>query len=91
MQGEIKFDPTALSRARYRNVMTQQDLADAAGLTVSTVNRIEKGIQEPRLSTIRKLAKALNVGPLDLTTSRSVIEIDAADQAFDNLEKKLAA
>jgi transcriptional regulator with XRE-family HTH domain len=41
--------------------MTQRELADAAGLTASTVNRIEQGLRTARISTVRKLAAALQV------------------------------
>lgn len=87
MPGDIQFDHEAMSRARYRNMMTQQDLAEAAGLTVSTVNRIERGIQEPRLSTVKKIASALKVRPLDLMTARGPIEQEEANRGFAELEK----
>lgn len=40
---------------------THEDLAHAAGLSVKTVSRFEKGRNEGRRSTVRKLAKALDV------------------------------
>jgi transcriptional regulator with XRE-family HTH domain len=42
--------------------MTQQALATAAGLSVSVVVQIESGkIPDPRLSTLKALARALDV------------------------------
>lgn len=54
-----------LKSLRHRKALTQQELADKAGLTRSTVARIEGG-EEPFPTTIRKLAGALGVRPEDL-------------------------
>ena len=51
---------------RRRNAMTQEELAHEAGLSMMTLSRIERGESEPRASTLRKLAKALEVKPRDL-------------------------
>jgi transcriptional regulator with XRE-family HTH domain len=56
-----------LRRVREDRLMTQQELADAADLGLSTVLRIENDRVEPRFSTIRKLAKALDVNARELT------------------------
>ncbi len=62
----IEFEPGAIERYRTRALMTQAELADAAGLTVSTVSRLESGLQAPRISTVRRIASALNVDPSEL-------------------------
>jgi len=50
--------------SRERRIMTQGDLAQAAGLALVTVNRIENdAIENPRPGTIRKIAAALGVNP----------------------------
>jgi transcriptional regulator with XRE-family HTH domain len=56
-----------LRRAREDRLVTQQELAEAADLNLSTVMRIETDRVEPRFSTIRKLAQALDVDPRELT------------------------
>jgi transcriptional regulator with XRE-family HTH domain len=56
-----------LRRVREDRLMTQQELAEAAQLGLSTVLRIENDRVEPRFSTIRKLAKALDVNARELT------------------------
>ncbi len=56
-----------LRRVREDRLMTQQELAEAADLNLSTVMRIETDRVEPRFSTIRKLAKALEVDARELT------------------------
>ncbi len=55
-----------LRELRQRRMLTQQELADQAGTTESTVNRLENGLQQPRISTIRKLATVLGVDAEEL-------------------------
>lgn len=56
-----------LRRVREDRLMTQQELAEAANLNLSTIMRIENDRVEPRFRTIRKLAKALEVDSQELT------------------------
>ena len=46
--------------------MTQDDLAAATGISKANISRLENGKQEPRPSTVRRLAAALGVAPEDL-------------------------
>jgi transcriptional regulator with XRE-family HTH domain len=55
-----------LKEWRQRRLFTQAELAERVEMTVGTINRIERGVHEPRFSTIRKLATALDVTPDDL-------------------------
>lgn len=48
--------------------LLQRELADRAGIPVRTLGRIERGEVDMRLSTLRKIAKALNVDIKDLLT-----------------------
>jgi DNA-binding SARP family transcriptional activator/tetratricopeptide (TPR) repeat protein/DNA-binding XRE family transcriptional regulator len=55
---------TALREHRIRNGMTQQQLADLAGVSVRTVRSIERGtIQHPRQASLRQLADVLQRTP----------------------------
>lgn len=49
---------TRVREERKRREMTQQDLAVAAGISISTVARVERG-QGAELATARKIAVAL--------------------------------
>ena len=51
---------------RVRRFMTQEQLAQAAGISARQLVRIEKNKVEPRFSTILKLAEALKVEPSEL-------------------------
>jgi transcriptional regulator with XRE-family HTH domain len=54
---------TQVKRERERALLTQQELAERAGIGLTTLNRIENDHAEPHFRTIRKLAKALSVDP----------------------------
>jgi len=53
-------------RLRTDRGLTQERLAGAANLTTGYVNTLERGMQVPSLTSILKLAHALNVNPSDL-------------------------
>jgi transcriptional regulator with XRE-family HTH domain len=55
-----------LKDARFRAGLTQQELADKEGTTQTTVARIERDAVEPEVTTVRKLAAALDVSISDL-------------------------
>jgi transcriptional regulator with XRE-family HTH domain len=63
---DVRMRPDRLRYERRRRFMTQEELAEAAGFTPSTISRIESGNAEPRLSTIKRLAAALGIDPADL-------------------------
>jgi transcriptional regulator with XRE-family HTH domain len=50
-----------LRRARRERDLTQQELAEQAGTTYQTINRIERGHTTPKVDTVAKLATALGV------------------------------
>ncbi|WP_281916618.1 helix-turn-helix domain-containing protein [Nocardia sputorum] len=50
-----------LKNARKRAGMTQRDLANASGVSLSQIRKIEQGDYEPRLETLRKFAVVLKV------------------------------
>ena len=58
--------PSRLIEVRTKQLLSQQLLAERAGLSVATVSRLERGLGSPRLSTIRKLADALKIDGQDL-------------------------
>ena len=59
------FPLPGLKQTRLRQLLSQERLARAAGVSEVTIIQIEKG-KPARLSTIRKLADALNVDPVEL-------------------------
>jgi transcriptional regulator with XRE-family HTH domain len=49
-----------------RGERPQEDLAHEAGISTSTLSRIERGLHQPSLPTLRKIAVALGVSLADL-------------------------
>jgi transcriptional regulator with XRE-family HTH domain len=50
-----------VAAARRRAGLTQAELAEASGVTDETISRIERGRYEPAVSTLFRLAEALDV------------------------------
>ena len=55
-----------VKREREKALLTQQELAERAGVGLTTLNRIENDHAEPHFRTIRKIAKALGIDAKDL-------------------------
>jgi len=61
---------TNVRRLRELRALSQRELAARAGLSVTTVNRIEIGQRKPMPKTVRKLAGALGVSPQELLATQ---------------------
>jgi transcriptional regulator with XRE-family HTH domain len=55
-----------LKKIRAQRGLTQEGLADKAGVSRQYLSRLETGRHDPSLSTLVKLAKALKVKVTDL-------------------------
>jgi DNA-binding XRE family transcriptional regulator len=62
-----------LIEARHLRLLSQKELAAEARVAEKTVVDIEVGRAHPRLSTIRKLAAALEMNALDIEEFRAVM------------------
>ena len=63
----------SLRSLRRRQLMSQRDLAQKAGVTASTIYLIEAGRTEPRLKVMRQICEALGVGPMDVDEFRATL------------------
>jgi transcriptional regulator with XRE-family HTH domain len=52
-----------LRAARKQLELTQEEVAHRSGLEPAEISRIEAGKRDPRISTLEKLAEALEVEP----------------------------
>lgn len=59
-----------LKAQRARKRLSQASLAGAAGISVSYVSMLERGLRSPPLETLEALAKALQVTPSSLLAAR---------------------
>lgn len=67
MQKDYRIRGEVVRQSRILRRMSQQRLAEAAGLSIGQVSRIESGkIDSPHFSTIEKLSKALGIREDDL-------------------------
>ena len=55
-----------LRRLRRLKGMTQRQLAEAAGVGIATVNRLERGLREARPGTMARIARSLGVKIADV-------------------------
>ncbi len=55
-----------IRQLRRERLLTQEELSERSGVGVTSIIRVERGQVEPRFSTIRKLARALEVDPREL-------------------------
>lgn len=70
-----------VKRLRLARVIYQRELAERAGIKLSTVQRIESGESRPYLATVRKLAQALEVDASELVRGTDFVEAEAAASA----------
>ena len=59
-----------IRQLRRERLLTQEELSERSGVGVTSIIRVERGQVEPRFSTIRKLARALEVEPRELVDGR---------------------
>ena len=52
-----------LRRLRTAAALSQEALSELSGLHATEISRLERGVRDPRLSTIVRLARALHVEP----------------------------
>lgn len=74
---------------RERRHMTQQELAKAADVSQSTIAHIENNKKDPSISTLKKIANALDVhiAVLFSTDTVHVFDMERLRKKYDNVEK----
>jgi transcriptional regulator with XRE-family HTH domain len=66
IQPEAELFAFRLRDIRTKRGSTQQALAEVAGMSLTYVNNLEHGLKVPSLTTILRLAVALNCKVMDL-------------------------
>lgn len=81
---------TVLKSMRQALGMTQAQLARRAGITQSHLARIELGIVDPQLGTLRKLSKALFCDLLVIPSPKKSIESTLQERAEARARRNVA-
>jgi DNA-binding XRE family transcriptional regulator len=68
---DMEVNVERLRTLRTEHVLTLRELAEAAGVSKDTIWRLENGHSDAHPSTIRKLARALDVQPKELVKTGS--------------------
>jgi len=59
----------AVRRLRYEKGVTQEALAFEANVTIATLSRIERGVTSPAWHTLKQIASALHITPVELVAA----------------------
>jgi transcriptional regulator with XRE-family HTH domain len=66
LRGDLVGFARALRRERRRRELSQEALAHQSGVHANHISEIERALKDPRLTTVLKLARALEVPLGDL-------------------------
>ncbi len=81
-----------LAELRESQALTLRDLAERSGVDANTINQVELGHRKPRPSTLRKLAKALDVDVRELFEEPALSgKVEAPSTGPQSLEWALTA
>jgi transcriptional regulator with XRE-family HTH domain len=76
---QMAFSET-LRRLRLEHFFSQAELARRSGVHALTITRLESGRTAPSTRTVRALAEALGVQPLELASPEEVAEADRRER-----------
>jgi transcriptional regulator with XRE-family HTH domain len=80
-----------LRQLRRQTELTQEDLAERSGLSVRTIRRLETGASaNPQLDTVRLLADALNLEPVERARMLAVADGTATPPAEEEVRPESA-
>jgi transcriptional regulator with XRE-family HTH domain len=77
-----------LREFRRQRGWSQKDLADESGVGQDTISGIERGQHEPRPSTLRKLAEALEVEVADFFREPALPKVEAPEAGPPRVSKE---
>ena len=65
-----------IRQARKKAGLTQRQLAEKSGVATITLKQYERGVREPKLDTIAKIARAMNLFASDLVSGDQWQNVD---------------
>ena len=86
----LKILGKRIATLRKQQGMNQEEFADVSGKMINTISNIERGLSDPKVTTLLSLAQALNV-PVDMlfndTEQQPIEELPESVQAILKLVK----
>jgi transcriptional regulator with XRE-family HTH domain len=91
--GIVRSFATRLKALRAARSMTQRDLAEKAGTTVSYISRLEAGSAAPGIDLLERLATALGANATELLPGPDAADVTQEElrALFEGLLKKAGA
>jgi transcriptional regulator with XRE-family HTH domain len=80
MKKTVRVDAEKLRTARLRMGWSMRELAEASRIGCDTISNLENQRQQPRISTVRKLAHALGL-PVDTLIKLEMSEVTGMEPA----------
>ena len=81
----------SIQQARKRAGLTQKQLAEKSGIATITLQQYERGVREPKLDTIAKIARAMGLYAGDLVDAGQWkhVQLGEEDENFSAAENQL--
>lgn len=67
----------SLRELRLERLLSQEELADSSGISIKTIQRLENGHSKGSAYTLKEIAKALDVDPIELSPADGREEVPA--------------
>ncbi|MCK9225418.1 MAG: helix-turn-helix domain-containing protein [Candidatus Muirbacterium halophilum] len=72
---------------RKTHKITQQELAEKANISTTYLGEIERGVKEPRIEVVERIAMALNINPTSLFSQDNSIIKNEILSFFETLDE----
>jgi transcriptional regulator with XRE-family HTH domain len=74
---------SSVRRLRHKQSRTLADVAGQAGISVSLLSQVERGLVAPSLDSLRNIAEALGTAPFQLLAGRSAAQVVRRQEGID--------
>ena len=82
-------DGERIKAARKKAGMTQKELADKLGIPYQGISQYERGIRNPKIATMKKIAIALNIPPSQLISEDVLFRYEEYEDLAHDIKQEL--
>ncbi|WP_290582574.1 XRE family transcriptional regulator [Aeromicrobium sp.] len=86
----IYFEPDRLRQARQLAMLTKKEVAERSDVSPAAIGQYEAGIVAPRLDTVERLARALDVPIEFFSPGRPLQRLESSETHFESLRATTA-